>query len=94
MMGSRITEDMKVTKRGEQDISIKDTPYQHLNGLVEELCTAARTEAIAGTKSTNRCLHEIDRRLTRTSQNKLGPEQAGILRRVQMGGAMAKAEAY
>ena len=55
-----IDDDFVVIVLMEQEVSILDTPYQHLKLILHHMAANARTEAAHMTRTTNRVLDEID----------------------------------
>ena len=69
-IGAKIDDEFRVWQKGEPNIHLIETPYQHLADLLLEAACRARTIAAKGTKETNAVLEKIDAKVTNIGKEK------------------------
>ena len=80
-MGAKIDDEFRIWQKGEPNIHLIDTPYQHLADLLMEAACRARTVAAKGTKEANAVLKEIDSKVTNIGKKKLDPKKKALSKR-------------
>ena len=94
LQAASMNEKFVIKQHNQPDISIIETPYQHLRPIVRQMATRNRTRAAEGGREETKDLQEIDAYATNASNKNRSDEDLMILNTVRSGSAWNKVVAY